>query len=404
MINMDMKNKSKAFFITDGLLLILISFQLLMYIFIWRQLLTDPSLRTMDFVHFYGAGRLMREGNFSAIYDIDATRRVQREVVGSNEYEPLLYNHPPYLAPLLAMIADNDYVIAYQKWSLIRLMVWLLCLELIRRFLFAHQWNVRFSIYGALSCGLFFPIFLSFLGGQDTIFSLLGFLIWMFALLKRRDMEAGLGLAFATLTPTIAGVLFLPILISKRRVGIWFMVGGAVLFGYSLTMVGMDGMSKFLLLLKISSEGTYYGFVWTNMYNFVGLLLRLFPYFNTDQARLVIWIAVLFAIMLLSYLWQHKTISLTLIGFSMVIATFFSPHLYAHGLSFLLLPLLVAIVIFYEKGYLSLALLLIPTLSVAFMITEIVLPGSGYFLPYLLMGALSIGFAILLRSEVQTMQ
>lgn len=84
-------HKTKRFSVATIFLLLLIAFQVFIYIFIWLQLLNNPVLRTMDFIHFYGAGRLMREGNFSDIYDVDASLRVQKEVVASEDYDtPLL--------------------------------------------------------------------------------------------------------------------------------------------------------------------------------------------------------------------------------------------------------------------------------------------------------------------------
>lgn len=89
-----------------------------------------------------------------------------------------------------------------------------------------------------------------FLGGQDTIFSLFGVLVWMIALLDNGDKEAGLGLALATLTPTVAGMLSIPFLFSRFRAGKWFILGTIVLGIYTIALVGVNGIIKFLALFK----------------------------------------------------------------------------------------------------------------------------------------------------------
>lgn len=394
-------HKTKRFSVATIFLLLLIAFQVFIYIFIWLQLLNNPVLRTMDFIHFYGAGRLMREGNFSDIYDVDASLRVQKEVVASEDYDtPLLFNHPPYLTPLLGLIAIDNYILAYIYWCLVRLVVWLICGEIIRRFLLFYKWDSVSAWLGAIGSILFFPIFLSFLGGQDTIFSLFGVLIWMIALLDNSDKEAGLGLALATLTPTVAGMLSIPFLFSRFRAGKWFILGTIVLGIYTIALVGVNGIIKFLALLKLSSEGTYYGFDWASMYNFLGLVLRFFPQMDLRQARSIAWIVVLLIVISLSVLWRRHEPNLPLIGFSLVIVTLGSPHLYVHGLSFIMPAMLACVVILRSKGYSALALLIIPVISSVFLIVDIVLPIWTDFTVYFLMFGLLIGFTILLNRNL----
>ena len=102
--------------------------------------------------------------------------------------------------------------------------------------------DITFTPYLNIGSILFFPIFLSFLGGQDTIFSLFGVLVWMIALLDNGDKEAGLGLALATLTPTVAGMLSIPFLFSRFRAGKWFILGTIVLGIYTIALVGVNGI------------------------------------------------------------------------------------------------------------------------------------------------------------------
>lgn len=283
------KKPVEKFSFFEMFLLVLIFSQGVFYIFMWSQLLSNPLLKTMDFISLYGTGRLIREGNYQLIYNYDAEADVQRQVVGDKDYSPLIFNHPPHVTPLLGLIANRNYVLAYIYWSILRLLVLLLCTEMIRRSFLQLGWKARDAILGALGYVVFFPVFISLLGGQDTIFTLTGLLIWMFALLRMQDVKAGMGLAFATLTPTVAGAVALPLLVSRRKAGVWFFLGVSILAVYGFLLVGKDGSLEFLNLLKTSSEGVYYGINWEAMFNFLGLLLRAFPLLGLDLVKLIAW-------------------------------------------------------------------------------------------------------------------
>ncbi|MBK8616897.1 MAG: hypothetical protein IPN96_07250 [Anaerolineales bacterium] len=61
--------------------ILLISGQIALYVFMWFRLLGDSTLKTMDFVSFYGAGRLIRSGEYRQIYNLQAGANVQSQVL-----------------------------------------------------------------------------------------------------------------------------------------------------------------------------------------------------------------------------------------------------------------------------------------------------------------------------------
>ena len=164
---------------------------------------------------------------------------------------------------------------------------------------------------------------------------------------------------------------------------------------YSLLLVGGKGLLKFIELLQISAEGAYYGFEWDEMYNLLGLTLRFSSQISVEQARVTAWFFVLFVIGLLSYLWWHFPHSLSLIGISVVLATFVSPHLYLHSLGFLMLPLIAGMIILRQQGYEGLSILLPPIVSVLFILALLIVPDLSYFLGYVIMATLLVGLSIL---------
>ena len=380
-------------------LLLLLVLQAALYGLIWYRLLGDRSLWTMDFISFYSAGRLARAGESASVYDVDALTVTQQAVLQSQGYITNIFNHPPYLLPVLALLAVDDYVLSYILWSLIRLIPLLACGWLIQRFLLRSGWDAASAWLGALGCILFYPLFLSLLGGQDTVFTLLGLLVWMFAFVEGRHALSGLGLALASLVPSIGGALALPWILSQRRKAVPFLVGGLGLGLYTLLLIGVDGIRNFVRMLGISSQSNSYGLNPDAMYNLLGILRRALPSMPLGTARLVAWAVVGLIILVLCVSWwrlgrlQPEHMAIAVLG-----VTFASPHLHVHTLSVLILPLLCLLVVLWSRGRHHLALLFIPALSTFLLLLSLLKPGWDYPFYYGLMALLAAALTWSLRA------
>ncbi|MFN3492600.1 MAG: hypothetical protein ACK40V_10315, partial [Anaerolineales bacterium] len=146
----------KAISITQALAFLLISAQTAIYVFMWLGLLNNPSIKTMDFISFYTAGRLMRMGAYQQIYNLDSQALIQNQIIGET-FAPLIFAHPLHLNFLLAFIASKDYVSSYKVWSLLNVFVLLVGVNLIKRFFIKLNWDVRFAWLGAIGSITFFP-------------------------------------------------------------------------------------------------------------------------------------------------------------------------------------------------------------------------------------------------------
>lgn len=247
---------------------------------------------------------------------------------------------------------------------------------------------------------MFFPIFISILGGQDTVYTLLGLLLWMFGLLKLKDIQAGLGLAFATLSPTIAGALALPLLASKRRAGLWFVIGMFLLTLYAFFTLGYQGIQDFIRLLRINAEAQAYGLDWSNMYNLLGFVSRAFPNANTNLIRLAAWSAAGASIVAMCIWWRKKSekINIHHISITVLLGTFTAPHLYLHGVSYLLLPLVGVIHSLYQSEKKDLALIFVPLISVILILILLLIPNWDFHIYYALMLALFVTLVFLKKT------
>ncbi|MBL8090949.1 MAG: DUF2029 domain-containing protein [Anaerolineales bacterium] len=392
-----MNQKQKISWV-EVLALALISVQIFLYTFMWLRLLNDPSIKTMDFISFYTTGRLMRMGEYQQIYNLDSQALIQNQIIGESS-APLIFAHPPHLNFLLAFIANENYVSSYMVWSLFNMFVLLICAALIKNFFIKLNWDVRSAWLGAMASITFFPTFISILGGQDTVYTLLGLLLWMFGLLNAKEMKAGFGLALATLSPTIAGALTFPLFASQRRAGIWFVIGILLLTLHAFLLLGLQGIKDFIHLLGINSEAQVYGLDWSKMYNLLGLLIRSFPNADTNLIRTIAWSVAGISIFVICIWWWKKDITVKHIGIAVLLGTFTAPHLYLHGVSYLLLPLLGMMVLLHEVGKQTVALLLAPMISTLLIIILLLIPNWDFHIYYLLMLALFLGFIFLKNSN-----
>ena len=320
------------------------SVQILLYAVLWLQTILSHELRTgSDFIIFFTAGQIAQTEGMQSTYDLELQRKIISEQVGIDlEPEQILpYNHLPYLLPLLKFIIDNDYVSSFIRWSFFLSAFLILDTILIIRSLSDQNFSKNNRIIMAIGVLLFFPLFFSLINGQDTIFVLLGALLWRIGLSKKKHELAGLGLAITTLRPQIALMLSIPFLFRERKVWWWFVIGSSVLFCASLLIVGVEGLRELVSVLLLSAEGgDQYGFHEGDMLNLTGLLQRMVPHLGYQTIHIISWSVYVIAIIILCIFWhKSKAISTQHIGTAVILSVILAPFLHYHDLSLLLIPI-----------------------------------------------------------------
>jgi len=380
------------------------------YIQKWIGLFDLPGLGAIDFISFYTAGRIARAGMYRQLYDLKIHYAIQSAIIGPDAVPGgvIMSQHPPFLAPLLGLIAFDNYNGAYIAWSAILCCILALCGVVAARFLAANGIDRRSSTVVAIGAVLFYPVFISLLKGQDTAFVLLGALIWMWALQQRRERLAGVALALVWLKPQIALALAVPLLASRNRSAWWFCGATALLGLYSLLLVGWGGLIDLLGLMRLSAAGWGYGTNQDAMFNFLGLMLRSAP--ATDGATLDVlkWAVYLLTIVCLCWFWWGRRSALTFqqIGLSIPFILFASPHLHQHDLSLLLLPALglIALLPKREDWPDVAALALLPVISLVYIASDLYSQTLHYLVGYGLMVGFAVGLGIALRaSQLRTL-
>jgi hypothetical protein len=359
---------------------------LIIYFVWWGRMIGDPAERnSTDFIAYYSAGRVAQTHGFASVYDIEQQQRIEQEVVGSQlmEGQVLLYIHMPYLVPLLALVVDENYVGSFIRWVLILITVYLLGTQFLITSVFVIE---RKDIFSALFAGTltFLPLFISLWQGQDTAFLYLGLAFWYVGILKKRDWLTSAGLALVTLRPHISIVLAIPLLFRYPRAWWRSLLLIGILALFSGMILNIHGTIGFVNLLRISSEGTWFGVRPEAMLNLLGLLVRIVQFPNPNSASWLGWLIYLAGIITICFLWQRsKIMEGRLLGLSILIALVTAPHLYLHDLTLLIFPLLFIVqdrmVTRSEPRW-----ALIPLGASLFLLIGILLDEVYYIFPYLL--------------------
>lgn len=325
-------------FLLPGLVL-LVTVYVLMTV---RYITTTGILKQADFRIFYTAGQIARSGHYDQLYNLTTQLQVQEALLSQPlQADQLLpFNHPPLLVPVLQIASSPDYIASYLRWILVMASLLLMTACIMDRTMRAEkpERGIRFVFIAVVL--LFYPVFLSLLKGQDTAFLLLGSALWLYGLVKEKDALAGLGLAMTVIRPQIAIILAVPFIFKRIKVWWWFCAGTLVLAVYSLLLVGFQGAGDFIHLLVVSASGQGYGLDQNAMFNFTGLILRLFPMLGINLVHGLAWGLFGISIVALSVIWKiSKQIGLSHMLLGLSLSLFAAPHLHYHDLALMALSL-----------------------------------------------------------------
>jgi hypothetical protein len=367
----------------------------IVYPLLWLRMIRTPAERSgSDFIAFYAAGRVAQEHGLPQVYEALLQQSVQEQVVGFPLVpgQVLLYNHVPYLLPLLIVVVSPAYAASFVRWMVVLLVLFILAALLLARLLQRRDWHRRQTLVPAAGMLLFFPAFVSLMNGQDSAFTTLGLCLWLYGLLTGRDAVAGLGLALVTVRPHIALMLAVPFLMRHGRVLLWFAAGSAALGLISLLLLGWQGVLGFVDLLRVTAGGEFYGMNESAMVNLVGVLTRLFPGMDADPIRWIGWGAYLAGMLCLCLLWRRsRTLDERHFSLAVLLAIFLAPHLHYHDLALLLIPLVGCMLTLERSGWADLrtAGLLPLGCSLCLLLGSLV-PGLKYNLPAVLIAILAL--------------
>jgi len=275
------------------------------------------------------------------MYDIDQQRNVQIGLLGKPYGVPagvLLFNHPPFLVPIVSVLSNGNYVESYRRWAAVLFAIALVCSWIVYLLLREAGHTATMSGLAAFTSLLFYPSYRSIEIGTDTIVALLGVLLWGLFLIKEKERAAGLALSLTVIKPHLALVLAAATLARSRRAFLTFLLGGALITAFSVFYVGSKGVFDLIANIKFSADGEALGVFFVKQYNFMGLLARL----GISKAAVTVvgWLAFFLAILLAAVYRRAFAIDLWL-ALTVSVAIFFVPNLHFHDLALLVVPMTV---------------------------------------------------------------
>jgi len=386
---MDATSIRRVFIIT-GMVSLFVS-----YLGIWFRFMNNPVERTgSDFIAFYSAGRVAQNEGMERVYNPLLQQRIQQQEVGFPlvQGQVLLYNHLPFLLPVLQMLVSTNYIASFYRWVILLIALYVAGIVILSRNLSKAGVDRSSSWLSAFASLLFLPVFFSLMNGQDTAFLFLGVALWVYGLLSGKELFAGFGLSLATVRPHFALFLAIPMLFRYRKIFMGFLLGSALLASLSLLLLGLNGTMEFINILLLSAGGEWYGMKESAMYNLIGLLTRTVPQLDPGTIRVLGWVVYAIAAACLCVLWfRTKEVSHGLIGFSVALALFAAPHLHFHDLALLLIPIYEIIRTSRNNGVLKtpIAIAMPIAISLLFLLINIS-PYLQYTIPYLIMLLLAI--------------
>ncbi|MEP7133596.1 MAG: glycosyltransferase 87 family protein [Chloroflexota bacterium] len=348
----------------------------------WTQMIGNAQARTgTDFMAFYAAGRVAQLHGYPDMYNIRFQQNVQQTVVGFElgEGQVLLYNHLPYLVPVLRLIVNADYQGSFIRWEVLLALIYILTTLFLINSLFADK-DLQTRLLLAGGCLTFFPLFISIWQGQDTAFLFLGLALWCVGMLKKQDLTAAVGLTLVTTRPHLCIALALPLVFRHWRIAWRFAGLAGVLAIFSILILTPNGVIGFLNLLRISAEGTWFGMKPEAMHNLLGLIIRSFPSLDASTINILSWIIFGIGLTVIATLWARaKYIDERLLGLTVILLIVTAPHLHLHDLTILIIPIL--LVIRSERLKVSHPALLLIGTSFIFL-TGMLIDSLYYVLPY----------------------
>ena len=218
--------------------------------FLLRSAVGNPQ-RTPDFVGFYTAGTILRQGSARNLYDLALQHKIQRDLAPHGQFLP--FDHAPFEAVLFEPLSHITLTQAFMVWSALNLVLLALVIFLIRR----TGYSLEGENYLAWVAAWFLPVAEAIAVGQDSIFLALVFLMAFLALKKKHDFVAGLALGAGLYRfEVILPFLFIFLLRKRGKVLAGFLSACAVAFLASLAVVGWSGLRDYVgVLLAVGRTG-----------------------------------------------------------------------------------------------------------------------------------------------------
>lgn len=301
-----------------------------------------PTMEKTDFSVTYIGVRMVYLGQGSKLYDLAEQRKLKRLLLP--DAEPLIYEHPPFEALLLAPLGALPYKTAYFVWGPINVVIWLILPFLLRPYAAVPRDDLAY--FGLL----FAPLGVALFQGQSSFLILLLYSLRFIQLKRGHDFHAGLTLGLGLLKfQFIIPFAAIFLLRTKWRFARGIMTTASLLAMLSLVAVGWRGILSYVRLLvniAIHPDNSSYGAV-IGMATVQGFAHALLGKVLSRSAVSFIVAAISASLLVYTaWLWRHveqvengSVFGLMFAG-AIVVSLIVGFHMFTHDLSPLMLSML----------------------------------------------------------------
>jgi hypothetical protein len=304
-----------------------------------------------DFTNLYTTFMIVRNGDGAKLYDLGIIEDYQNKILDGRTIEggvlPILY--PPIFPLLLSPVSLLQLDSAFYLWTIIQvgLVIWLI-------HIFTHLfigWNKKERLILTLALLAFWPLAITFLLGQVSLFILLCLCEIYMSMKNNKLPKAGLFFALLMIKPQtilIPGMMIL----NKRywRIALVAIIIFCTLVIFSSFFLSFSIWEQYAKLLPTMSKyfGDY-GFYPAGQYTLRGMLSNLLGYSNGNLINIINNTVLCVSLIIVWYVNRHGIPADSLrfnINFSVtiVLSAFLSLHLYPHDDLVLVLP----VALFYD--------------------------------------------------------
>jgi hypothetical protein len=222
-----------------------------LFLLLWWPLRANGLGTSADFITFYGAGKLVREGQVRNLYDYSHQLLVQQEFTSHQDLLPFI--HPPFEVWLFLPLTYFSFSTAYLVWTLFNLSVLGFVLFLLRPHSVEFGTVERLVLIGAS----FYPALTTILQGQDSFWVLLAYTLAYISLRRKRDFQAGCFLTAGLLKfQIVLPFVLIFLLIGRFKFVYGFLSGSIALVFASVVLVGPRGLLQYARFLsEMNSPG-----------------------------------------------------------------------------------------------------------------------------------------------------
>jgi hypothetical protein len=227
-----------------------------------------------DFTVFYTAGKILRDGHGTRLYDPHTQQSAQSQFTADSDIRrgPLPYIHPPFEALVFLPLTLFSYSTAFVIWEILNigvlLGVALILKDTVEVLRGIPAWTLLFSMLAL------FPIFATFHQGQDAILLLLVLVLGYRALNRKADFLAGCWIGFGVFKyHLILPVILVLVIWRGRKPLLGFVTVAFCLALMSLALVGWHASLAYpAYALHIASNAGFGGIPTRQLPNLWGLL------------------------------------------------------------------------------------------------------------------------------------